>query len=316
MSDVAGHTPPSRLALGAAFGAVYLFWGATFLAIRYAVADVPPLLTIAIRCAGGAAILYAWVHWREGRRPASLAQWRVAALAGVLLFVGCHGLLAWAEQRVSSGQAALVMTAIPLWIVVLSAAISRRRPSTPVLAGLALGIAGVAVLTGGGVWTGRPIDVAVLVIGTFTWAAGSLVGKHGAHPASVAHMTAMQLTAGAAWLLIASAATGELAAWTPAQLTARSVMALAFLIVCGTVLGFGAYNWLLRVTTPAAASSYAFVNPIVALALGWAVGDGIVTGRTVFAAVLVLLALALTRARPSRPRAVARVDQLERAPQR
>jgi drug/metabolite transporter (DMT)-like permease len=232
------------------------------------------------------------------------------------LALGCHGLLAWAEQRVSSGQAALVMTAIPLWIVVLSAAISRRRPSTPVLAGLALGIAGVAVLTRGGVWTGRPIDVAVLVIGTFTWAAGSLVGKHGAHSASVAHMTAMQLTAGAAWLLIASAATGELASWTPAQLTARSVMALAFLIVCGTVLGFGAYNWLLRVTTPAAASSYAFVNPIVALALGWAVGDGIITGRTVIAAVLVLLALALTRARPSRQRAVARVDQLERAPQR
>lgn len=306
---------PPRLQLVGAFAAVYLFWGGTFLAIRYAVADIPPLLTIALRCGGGAIILFGWLAARgelavgphrgsPGRREIRLsagrwlggtrAQWRTAVIAGLFLFVGCHGLMAWAEKRVSSGQASLLMTAIPVWIVVLSSFVERRVPSRPVIASLVLGILGVAVLTGGGDWSGESIDQFMLLFGAFAWAAGSLVGRHGARPESATQTTAMQLAAGAVWVFAASAAAGELSGWSFAEVTPRAAISLAFLIVCGTVLGFGAYTWLLRTTTPAAASSYGYVNPVVALALGGLVGDDQITWRVLVAAALVIGAVLLT----------------------
>jgi len=293
--------PPTRLALAAAFASVYLFWGATFLAIRYAVADIPPLLTIGLRCAGGAAILYAWVAVRGPAERTTAAQWATAGAAAVLLFLGCHGLLAWAEQRVSSGQAALFMTAIPLFMVLLETLRTRRRPANHVLAGLALGTLGVAVLTGGaGDRSGTLLDRIALIVSAFGWAAGSLVARHGARPASVARGTAMQLAAGAAVVLAASAVAGELAGWHPGQVTVRAAAALGFLIVCGTVLGFGAYTWLLQTTTAAAATTYAFVNPVVALALAWLVGDEVLTSRSLVAALFVVGAVVLIRERPAR----------------
>jgi len=290
----AGHRENvSRARLIAAFASVYLFWGATFLAIRYAVAEVPPLLTIAIRCAGGALILYAWLAARGRLERTTAAQWRVAALAGVLLFIGCHGVVAWAEQQVSSGQAALLLTSIPLGLVLLTAVIERRRPPARVLLGIAVGILGIAVLTRGG-GSGTLLDRAALAASGLFWAAGSLVAKHGARPESAAQSTAMQLAAGAVAVLSASAVRGELSSWTPAQVSPRALGALAFLVVCGTVLGFGAYTWLLRVATPAAVGTYAFVNPVVALALAWIAGDESPNGRALVAAALVIGAVLLT----------------------
>jgi drug/metabolite transporter (DMT)-like permease len=199
---------------------------------------------------------------------------------------------------VTSGQAALYATAIPLWLVLLDALHSRRAPAGRVLAGIALGTLGVAVLTAGGAASGTVVDRVVLVIGALYWAAGSLVARDGAQPKSAFQSTAMQLAAGAAALLVASGLTGELSgSWSPAHVTMRGVAALAFLVVCGTVLGFGAYTWLLRVASPATVSTYAFVNPIVALTLGWAVGDDLITWRTAVAAVLVIGAVLLTRSK-------------------
>ncbi|HEU4631058.1 MAG TPA: EamA family transporter [Gemmatimonadaceae bacterium] len=289
-----------RLRLAMAFASVYLFWGGTFLAIRYAVAEVPPLLTIAIRCAGGAALLYAWLWWRGAPLRATRREWRTAAIGGALLFLGCHALLARAEQRVSSGQAALVRTAIPIWMVLLEAARARRRPTLRAVGALALGTAGVAVLTLGAAWSGRAVDAGLLLLGALAWAAGSLIVREGARPAGPALATAMQLAAGAVCVLAAAVAAGEPGTWQPAALTLRGASSLAFLVVCGTVLGFGAYSWLLRATSPLAASSYAFVNPVVALLLGWAVSDDVVSARTVVATVLVVGAVALTRSRPRR----------------
>ena len=287
---------PSRAALFAAFAALYVFWGGTFLAIRYAVAEIPPLLMMATRCAAGAAILAAWMAWRRQLERPTRAQWGTSAAAGAFLFLGCHGLLAWAEQRVSSGQAALYATAIPLWIVLLDSLQARRAPARRVLGGIALGVLGVAVLTGGGGASGTVLDRVVLVVSALFWAAGSLIARDGARPASAAQSTAMQLAAGAAALLVASVLTGELSrGWTPAEVTTRGLASLAFLVVCGTVLGFGAYTWLMRVATPAAASSYAFVNPVVALLLGWAVGDEILTETTAAAGTLVIVSVLLTR---------------------
>lgn len=286
----------SRVPLIAAFAAIYIFWGGTFLAIRYAVAEVPPLLTIAIRCLGGAAILYAWLATSGRLERSTAAQWRVAASAGALLFVGCHGVLAWAEQRVSSGQAALFMTSIPLGLVLLDALRQRRRPPARVLAGLALGMLGIAVLTSGtGGSSGTLLDRVALVLSGFSWAAGSLVARHGARPASAAQSTAMQLAAGGAAVLAASLAGGELAGWNPAEVSPRAVGSLVFLVLFGTVIAFAAYTWLLRVTTPASVGSYAFVNPVIALGLAIAVGDDVLSGRTLVAAALVVGAVVLIR---------------------
>ena len=284
----------SRLGVAAAFAAIYLFWGGTFLAIRYAVADVPPLLTIAVRCVGGAALLYAWLVWRGGLERSTREQWLTSAVAGAFLFVGCHGVLAWAEQRVSSGQAALFMTSIPLWLVLLTSVRERRAPTSTIIGGLVLGTLGVAFLARGhGTWSGSLADRLALIGSGLAWAIGSVIARDGARSASAAQSTAMQLAAGGAAVLALSLATGELTGWSPQQVTARGALSLAFLVVAGTVLGFGAYTWLLRVTTPAAVGTYAFVNPVVALALAWIVGDEPFAIRTVAAAVTVLGAVAL-----------------------
>lgn len=287
-----------RLHLAAGFAAIYLFWGGTFLAIRYAVAEVPPLLTIGIRCACGALILFAWLAARGKLARTTAAEWRVAALAGVLLFLGCHAVMAWSEQRVTSGQASLFLATISFWLVLLDAGIRRRRPRARVIAGLAAGTLGVAVLTfQGGDWAagGTLLDRLALAFCGLAWAAGSLIARHGARPASAVQSTTMQLAAGAVVVLAASLATGELAGWDPTTLTARALVSLAYLVVCGTVLAFAAYTWLLRVTTAAAVGTDAFVNPVVALGLAWAVGDEVASGRTLLAAALVIGAVLLMR---------------------
>jgi drug/metabolite transporter (DMT)-like permease len=284
----------SRVAIIAAFAAIYLFWGGTFLAIRYAVAEIPPLLTIGIRCVGGALVLYAWLLWRGGLERATRSQWLTSAIAGAFLFVGCHGVLAWAEQRVSSGQAALFATSIPLWLVLLTSLRDRRTPSRAVIAGLGLGTLGVALLArGNGEWSGTLLDRLALIGSGLSWAIGSVIGRDGARPASAAQSTAMQLAAGAVAVLALSLGTGELATWNPAEVTGRGAISVAYLVIAGTVLGFGAYSWLLQVSTPAAVGTYAFVNPVVALALAWAVGDEPFSVRTVLAAVIVLGAVVL-----------------------
>ena len=287
---------PSRLALGAAFAAIYLCWGATFLAIRYAVAEIPPLFTIAIRCAGGAIVLLAWLGIRGKLVPVAASVWWRIAAAGTLLFLGCHGLLAWAEQRVTSGEAALFMAGIPLWLVTIDAVMARRLPSAGVVAGLVLGLLGMVVLASGDTGTpgasGGLLERAGLLVSDFCWAAGSLVGRDRQARLPAAQTTALQLLAGSVVVLAASAAFGEVGSWAPVAVSGRAAGAMAFLILGGTVLGFGAYSWLLRVATPAAVGTYAFVNPVVALGLAALVGDGSITGRGLLAAILVVTGVA------------------------
>ena len=312
---------PPRLQLLAAFAAVYLFWGATFLAVRYAVVVVPPMLIIGIRCTGGALILFTWLAARRELERPTLPQWRTAAIAGLFLFLGSHVSMAWAEQRMSSGQAALFCSTIPLWVVAMEAIRQRVVPSPRVFAGVALGIAGVGILAGGSALNGGTLsDRALLLFSAFAWATGSLVGRHGARPAVATQATAMQLAAGAVWVLSASALRGEWAMFSVHQVTLRVALSLTFLVVCGTVLAFGSFTWLLRVASPAAVSSYAFVNPVVALILGVLVGDDVLSGRVVVSAALVVGAVVLTigatpSAAPTRARAESESDQ-EMAEQR
>lgn len=286
--------PASRLAVIAAFAAIYIFWGCTFLAIRYAVEEVPPLLTIAFRCIGGALLLYAWLKWRGELGPATRSQWVTSAIAGAFLFIGGHGVLAWAEQRVASGQAALFMTSIPLWLVFLTSVRERRMPPASVIAGLVLGTIGVSLLVrGNGDWSGTLLDRLALIGSGLCWAIGSIVARDGARPPSAIQSTAMQLAAGGVAVSALSLITGELSGWSPAEVSTRGMLSLLFLLVAGTVLGFGAYTWLLRVTTPAAVGTYGFVNPVVALMLAWMVGDEPFSIRTVVAGAIVLAAVVL-----------------------
>jgi drug/metabolite transporter (DMT)-like permease len=327
MSDAAR---PRRLLVVLAFATIYLVWGSTFLALRYAVADLPPLLTMAVRCLGGALVLGAVGAVRERGAPAGRGAWVVAGVAGALLFAGGHALLAWAEQHVPSAQAALYMATIPAWLVVIDATRLRRLPRPRVWLGLARGIGGVAVLSGQrataapthAAGTGDLAARAGLLASALLWALGSLVARDGSRrlerrgtPApSGARWSAMQLAAGAACLVVLAIGTGEAATWSAVSPTPRALWALVFLVLGGTALGFSAYNWLLTVASPAAVGSYAFVNPVVALALGVAVGDDRLTGPTVLATACVLGAVLLTRDRPHGEAAPDRGEDRREAP--
>jgi drug/metabolite transporter (DMT)-like permease len=209
--------------------------------------------------------------------------------------MGSHVPMAWAEQRMSSGQAALFASSIPLWVVSMEAIRERATPPARVFLGIALGIVGVGILAGGGALNaGTPTDRMLMLLAAFCWAAGSLVGRHGARPAVATQATAMQLATGAVWVLSASVLRGELSSFSMSQLTTRAVLSLVFLVVCGTVLAFGSFTWLLRVASPAAVSSYAFVNPMVALFLGVLVGDDVLSSRVVLSAAFVIGAVVLT----------------------
>jgi drug/metabolite transporter (DMT)-like permease len=195
---------------------------------------------------------------------------------------------------VSSGQAALFLTSIPLWLVLLTSVRERRAPSRMVIAGLVLGTLGVALLTrGNGAWSGSVVDRLALIGSGLAWAIGSVIARDGARSASSAQATTMQLAAGGAAVLALSLATGEMTGWSVQQVTQRGALSLAFLVLAGTVLGFGAYTWLLRVSTPAAVGTYAFVNPVVALALAWMVGDEPFSTRTIVSGAIVLAGVVL-----------------------
>jgi len=291
----------------AAFATLYLFWGATFLAIRWAVADIPPMLMIALRCGAGGALLVLWLRVRGEWVRSSLRAWATSAIAGTLLFLGCHAVMASVEQRVTSGETALLMTSIPLWLVLLDSLRKRSAPAPLVVLGLLVGAVGVAVLTGTAAFSGgRAWDRIALVVCALSWAAGSLVARDGTRPPSAVQATAMQLLTGGLVVALVGALSPEGARWATARLTPRAGAALAFLVVCGTALGMASYTWLLRVVSPAAAGTWGFVSPVIALLLGRAVGDDQLSPRTLVAAALVVSAVVLiqrgaARRVPARP---------------
>lgn len=288
--------PSSRHLLVAAFAAIYLIWGSTYLAIRYAVEAVPPFLAIAVRCVLGAAILFAWLAARRSLARPTARQWATAALAGGLLFAAGQAVLAWAEQRVPSGSAAVLLATIPLWMVLLDAVRVRRLPAWHVLAGLTIGLLGVTLL--GGNSAQAPMhDYIMLVLAAFAWALGSLVARNGLSALPAFQSTAMQLAGGGLVLILVTLGSGELAGWSPAALTLKAGGAIAYLVIGGTVIGFVAYTWLLRVVSSQAVGTYAFVNPLVALGLAWATGDEILRPATLMAATLILGGVLLMRRR-------------------
>jgi drug/metabolite transporter (DMT)-like permease len=286
----------------AAFAAVYLVWGSTYLAIRVGVETVPPLMFAGLRHFAVGLFLYPILRWKTGFRPTA-ANWKSAAVTGcLLLFVG-NGGVSWAEQIVPSGVTALLVTMVSLWLVIVDwLRPGGVRPVPRVLLGLILGFAGVALLVGPSHWGGSArVDlrgVAVLVIASFAWACGSIYSKHGAMPRSALLGVAMQSFSGGVALLMAGLLSGEFHRFRFAAVSPRSWGALAYLIVFGSCIGLSAYLYILQKSTSARVATYALVNPVVALILGWLFADEIISLRTVLAAVVILTAVVLVITAP------------------
>jgi len=285
-----------RWKIATAFFAVYGFWGMTYLAMRVAVVEIPPYLMAGGRFVLAGAILFAWAR-RRGDPAPTLQQWKVAAVVGGFLLLGGNASVAWAEQRVPSGLAALLIGVMPIWMVGLEWLRRGSRPSKQVVIGLLLGALGVGLLVlpqGGG--NGMDLlGAAVLIMAAASWAWGSVISKSAPLPKSPFLATSMEMLAGGLLCLLVGALSGELREFSPAAVSARAALAWLYLVVFGSLVAFTAYIWLLGVTSIAKVGTYAYVNPIVAVLLGWAVLGEPVTVRTLVAAAIILLGVALIR---------------------
>lgn len=287
---------PSRAMVLAAYAALYVIWGSTYLAIRYAVQTLPPFAMAGARFVLAGAILALWAWWRDGAR-ATPANWRAAAIAGALLLAGGNGAVVWAEQRVPSGLAALLVASMPFWMVLVEwIRPGGRAPRAGVAIGIAVGMIGIVLLVGPGSLSGGGVDAlgaAALVLGSLSWAIGSLYSRGAALPKSAVLATGLEMLTGGAVLLVIAAIAGEYGRLDVAHASRASIAGYFYLVVFGSLIGFSAFAWLIRVSKPALVSTYAFVNPVVAVLLGWAIAHEPVGPRTVVAAAIIVGAVAL-----------------------
>jgi drug/metabolite transporter (DMT)-like permease len=278
-----------------AFLAVYLCWGMTYLAMRVAVRDIPPHLMSGARFLVAGLVLYVWTRRRGDPKPTA-TQWRSAAMIGAFLLLGGNATVAWAEQQVPSGLAAVLIAVAPIWMVAFEWARGGARPGRRVIAGLILGLVGLAILVspkGDSATQVNPIGAVMLVLASASWAWGSVVSKSAPLPKSPFLATSMEMIGGGVLLLLTALAVGQVAHFRPTEVSVNAVLAWLFLVVFGSLVGFTAYIWLLGVTSIAKVGTYAYVNPIVAVFLGWAILDEPVTGRTLIAALVILVGVAL-----------------------
>lgn len=297
----------------AAFAAVYVVWGSTYLAISYAVQTIPPFLMGGTRFLVSGVMLYLWARARRTERPTG-RHWWDAFVAGVLMLCAGNGAVAWAEARVPSGLAALIVAVVPLWMVLLDwIRPGGTRPSALTIIGVIVGLAGLAILVG-------PIDMEsktgvdtigaiVLILGSLAWAAGSLYARYGSHPDSNALSTAMQMIGGGGVLVLTSGSTQELNGFSLSQVSAVSWIGWIYLVTFGSLVGFTAYGYLLKAVSPAKASTYAYVNPIVAVVLGWLVAHEPITRSMLIGAAVILGAVAMITISHTRTASAQRVEQ-------
>jgi drug/metabolite transporter (DMT)-like permease len=286
--------PAARVLL--AFAAIYVLWGSTYLAIRFAVETLPPFLMAGTRHLVAGLILYAWTRRRGGGRPTA-RDWKLATGIGALMLLGGNGMVSWAEQRVPSGLAALIVASVPLWMTVLEAFQRREAPRRTVIAGLLLGIVSLGVLVAPGRLGGNghvdALGAAALLLAALSWASGSLYSRVAKLSVSTFTAVAMEMIAGGVVLWGSGLLLGEAGRLDLSAISLRSGLALGYLILFGSLAGFSAYMWLLTVTTPARVSTYAYVNPVVAVSLGWALAGEAVTLRTGLATLGIVGAVAL-----------------------
>jgi len=296
-----------RTRLLAAFAAVYVIWGSTYLAIRFAVETLPPLLMAGARFTIAGLLLLLWSRLVQHAERPSRTDWRTGLMSGALLLLGGNGAVVWAETRVPSGIAALLVAVVPLWMVLLDwLRPGGRRTAAPVFVGLALGLVGLGLLVGpdalhGGDGAVSTVGALVLMAGSLSWAVGSLLTKQAPRPTTSINGSGTQMFAGGLCLLAAGTLVGELTRLDLGHVTPRSLLGFLYLVTFGSLVGFTAYFYLLSHTTAARASTYAYVNPVVAVLLGWAFAHEPITMRTMLAAAVILAGVAIiTVARDSR----------------
>jgi drug/metabolite transporter (DMT)-like permease len=307
-------SPPSRLKIAAAFAAVYVIWGSTYLTIRISIETIPPFLMAGIRFMLAGAILFAVVYrpWaKRERERITWRQWRTALIIGGLLLLGGNGLVTWGEQYVATGLVALIVATVPLWMAVLAPLYGGSRVRWTAAFGVGIGLAGVALLLrpGGGVPT--QWQAYVVLLSPILWANGSLYAQRAHMPKQALHATGMEMVAGGALLALVGLFSGEAGRVHLANISAVSAWSFVYLVLIGSLVGYTAYIWLLQNVTSSAASTYAYVNPLVAVVLGALVLGEPIGVFTIVAGVMILAAVALiltSRVRASRRAPVPRID--------
>ena len=288
---------PSKFRVMTAFAAVYIVWGSTYLAIRFGVETIPPFMMAGTRFIVAGLLLYGWARLRGAPRPTGL-EWRSAGIIGtLLLFVG-NGGVTWAEQRVPSGIAALLVATVPIWMVLLDWLWhGAARPRPGVIAGLVVGFLGALMLVGPDQLLGHNridlMGVGVLMVATVAWASGSLYSRKAILPSSPLLATSMEMLSGGAVLYLVAGLTGEFQRFDPAAVSTRSWLAVGYLSMFGSIVGFTAYVWLLRVAHASRVATYAYVNPVIAIFLGWSLAGEEFTAQMLFAAAIIVLAVIL-----------------------
>jgi drug/metabolite transporter (DMT)-like permease len=276
----------------AALATIYVVWGSTFLAIAVVVRDLPPFLSMAIRHLAAGGLLFGWLLLRRRKHERlGFRQWWAAFVFGGALFLVGHGGLAWAQQEVPSGIAALLVGTIPLWMAILAWVLLGERLGMRAFGGLALGFGGLALLVDpSGEEGAKPIGALVIVLGALGWAAGSVYSQRSALPKDTLLGAAMGMLAGGVLLAAFSGARGE---FGDATFTTDALLATAYMVVVGSLIGFSAYVWLLKTVPASTVSTYAYVNPVIAVILGWAFNDEVITGRTLLAGAAIVVGVAL-----------------------
>jgi len=284
-----------RLQIALAFLAIYTIWGSTYLAIRIAIETIPPFLMAGVRFLIAGAALYLWTRLRGAPSP-TRPNWKAATVVGGLLLLGGNGGVVWAEQTVPSGLTAVLITTVPLWMALLEwKRYDRTRPALPIVFGLILGFTGVVLLVGPQELAGSSainrVGATVLILASLSWAIGSLYSRKAPLPSSPLQSTAMEMLAGGLLLSAAGLVSQEWVGFQPSEASLRSIVAFAYLIVFGSLIGFTSYIFLLKATTAAKVSTYAYVNPIIAIILGWAIAQEELTLRTMVAAAIIVAAV-------------------------
>jgi drug/metabolite transporter (DMT)-like permease len=293
-------TQPVVTKVVAAFAAIYLIWGTTYLAIRVGVETIPPFMMAGVRYVLAGGVVMAVLLARGVSLPRRL-HWRTALVVGGLMLVGGNGLLTLAEQQVASGLAALIVATAPMWMALLEwLAFRGKRPSAQVAAGLAIGFAGIALLIDPSQLSGKDlVGVGVVLAATLFWAIGGLYSRRAPTPDNTLMGVAAEMLVGGLSLLVLSAVTGEPARLDLQAVSLNSVLAMLYLGVFGSIVGYTAFIWLLKTVDPAKVATNAYVNPVIAVFLGWLVLGEVVTLQTVIAMGIILIGVLVINTKPT-----------------
>jgi drug/metabolite transporter (DMT)-like permease len=286
-------TGQNRLVTLLAFACIYFIWGSTYLAIRYAVETIPPLFVASLRHLIAGGLLFGWCWWR-GLRPVR-QQWFASIVLGGLFFLIGHGTLHWAQQTLPSGMAAFLIATEPIFVAMILTATRRTRITPTLLIGLLLGLFGVALIIGADLQTGsaQMLSSFAVLIGTVSWSIGMVYSRSAALHPDDSMAAAMSLLAGAVMLFLVGTVSGEAAKLNVTLVSTKSLLALGYLAIAGSLVAYSAYFWLLNRFPPTLIATHTYVNPVVALLLGWSIAGEVLTVRFVFGGVIVIAAIAL-----------------------